>query len=769
VTAVEDPITLLFKLGLGPWLMPVAGKFPILDAWTTFGPVDEAMVRSWVACAYNLGLRCGAGPGVLVIDNDQPRKPDGPQDFVLPPTGFRVVSPTGSTHGYYRHAGPWPKNSSDGSFRINVDVKSEGGYVVVPPSVHPIAQKQYRWEATGEMGTVPDDILAQMFKTKPAAEVAFVPQTGTPGYASTAMAREVHRVRTAGEGSRNDTLNTAAFNLGQLVAGGSLNQDDVRSELASAAAICGLTETEAAKTISSGLKGGSASPRTAPIRTAPQRQRPTAPAAPAPQRDVLVPGSHTLPSGEYIEQGTHTFAHQTMAGIAPGQVYRRASIIGEIHEGQFVPVTVGRFQTIIDENVRLIASRATGDGDPIEMYRSCTPNNASVLLDYASVRGSVRELKHIATHPVCVGADFLPARPGWNEASGVFQTCSLQPTPLPLDEGRAVLEDQTCDFPFATKADRANFIGLMLTVLLRPAIGEPVPMHLVGASMERTGKGKLASIVLGCTMFGSPIPETQIGTREEEREKRIGAALLGGKTVLNLDNLAGYLDSAALASLLTSNVYEFRELGLSRLRQIPNGMTIIATGNNVQASSEISKRIVPITLQPQSETPHTRTDYRHPQLQEYILSQRERILGALLGFVASWRDAGRPMGRVVLGGFERHGAVVGGIMAHAGYPEWCSNLSSWGGTSDDFGAELRTLVGLWHDQYGCEWTPTSSLFTLAQAHELFERATARESEQGKKTAFGQRVISAIANRIVGEWKIEVEGNGKRRQARLVQK
>ena len=42
-------------------------------------------------------------------------------------------------------------------------------------------------------------------------------------WANAALDREVANVANAGEGTRNDTLNTAAFNLGQIVAGGGLS------------------------------------------------------------------------------------------------------------------------------------------------------------------------------------------------------------------------------------------------------------------------------------------------------------------------------------------------------------------------------------------------------------------------------------------------------------------------------------------------------------------------------------------------------------------
>lgn len=87
------------------------------------------------------------------------------------------------------------------------------------------------------------------------------------GYAATALEREVQRVQQATHGSRNHTLNRAAFSLGQLVAGGELDEELVVRELSAAAELVGLQVREIDPTIRSGLRGGGQHPRNAPRRS----------------------------------------------------------------------------------------------------------------------------------------------------------------------------------------------------------------------------------------------------------------------------------------------------------------------------------------------------------------------------------------------------------------------------------------------------------------------------------------------------------------------
>ena len=87
---------------------------------------------------------------------------------------------------------------------------------------------------------------------------------GSSRYVSAAVAGEYNNVANAIEGMRNNTLNNAAVKLGHYVGGGALDRSLVESTLLRAATSTGLPETEAMKTITSGLAKGMAEPKTPP-------------------------------------------------------------------------------------------------------------------------------------------------------------------------------------------------------------------------------------------------------------------------------------------------------------------------------------------------------------------------------------------------------------------------------------------------------------------------------------------------------------------------
>jgi hypothetical protein len=73
------------------------------------------------------------------------------------------------------------------------------------------------------------------------------------GYADAALRQESEAVRGATVGTRNETLNRAAFAVARFVPG-RLRASDVVDELLAAATAVGLDETEARRTITSALK-----------------------------------------------------------------------------------------------------------------------------------------------------------------------------------------------------------------------------------------------------------------------------------------------------------------------------------------------------------------------------------------------------------------------------------------------------------------------------------------------------------------------------------
>ncbi|MGC9455226.1 MAG: bifunctional DNA primase/polymerase [Phycisphaerae bacterium] len=766
----ESPLARSVRHGhrLGWSFTPLDGKRPVLPQWQKRPRETLEEALKWAARG-NVGLRTGRPSGVVVIDIDEGGETNG---LGLPPT---VTVNTGGqgTHLYYRCE--QPLGNSTGRLGPHIDVRADGGQVVFPGSVHPETGALYAW-AEGwepwnvELAALPASILNRLRtpdKQKPPAKAtqpADVPAKAKH-YAQTAMKLELRAVTSAAEGSRNQTLNTAAFNLGTLIGGGYLDRAEVETALRGAGESAGLKPGEVEATIRSGIEAGIHKPRRVEVKDAP-----VGPCKPGSDY-ILTPGPHKDDHDEHIEQSSADFAAQVLARLPADAIYRRDFIPGEVigrpGRRKWAELSADRMRILVDGHVKLgkwVTARKSGE--QVLLYQACTKDAAGLVVAQSSAAPDLRDLKLMVSYPV-YGPGFHRVRPGWHDGLYYDEPADLRGLRPERDCEviHNVLHDLVVDFPFKTPADRENFFGLLLTPLVAPAIDGNRPMHLLNAPLERTGKSKLVNEVFGLAVTGRDTPSMQITEREEEREKRILAMLLQGETLMHLDNLPRYIDSPALASLLTTKCFLGRILGFSRNVSLPNNLTIVGTGNNVQASGEIAKRVVPIMLEPRDAHPEARTDFQHSDIRAYARRQRRTVLECLLGLVENWLAAGRPKHPNRLGGFEAWSETIGGILRVNGLRAWRTNEANWRRQADPQGWELEAFVQAWHDAYGEQQLGPKDLRSLAERNDMFGHIFAKRTEAAVSVAFG-RMLSRHVDAPVGSWFIRRSTSGNNAAYRL---
>lgn len=480
-----------------------------------------------------------------------------------------------------------------------------------------------------------------------------------------------------------------------------------------------------------------------------------------PTKTILIPGEHVEGSGRHVEQSAAQFAETVVRTLPPDALYRWDRIVGEVVGEQFRAVTSDRMRLIVDRHCRLAGWRGTPPKTRM-IYQSCTKDLAG-LVEAAAMSGPIRELRMLTTHPVygrTADGRIVRAKPGWNPETGILY---VEPEDLrgvePSEPDMAMLLDLIVDFPFRDMASRLNLIGLMLTILLRPCF-PTVPIHLVQSSIERTGKGMLISAIIGA-LIGRHVPSVQVGEREEEREKRFTTLILEGATAIHLDNIPGssVLDSPSLCALATTPVWKGRVLGSSSMPTLPNTLTLIASANNLRATSEVAKRIVPIWLEPDTSRPEARTKFVHPDIHEYARKARRSLVATLLGMVEAWISQGAPKGTTRLGGFEGWASTIGGIMEVHNADPWLANREEWAAGADEWAEHVEVLIQGWSETLP-EVASAGSLLMLAESLDLFPDVLARPVGKGRETAFGIKVMKRLVNRPVGGYKIrKVDGRG----------
>ena len=180
-----------------------------------------------------LAVRTGAAPAgadVVVIDIDPDHGGRIDHDLMTP----TLTGATGNHgwHLYYRHPGP-PVLSRPLPGVAGVDVKADGGYVVLPPSIHPRTRREYEWANRRDIVEMPLR-LSQMVLAAPAPDAGPAPVTATRSHPTWSPGRSNERVRNphklvdaclasvrhATEGRRRVTLYGAARGVARAILAG---------------------------------------------------------------------------------------------------------------------------------------------------------------------------------------------------------------------------------------------------------------------------------------------------------------------------------------------------------------------------------------------------------------------------------------------------------------------------------------------------------------------------------------------------------------------
>lgn len=162
-------------------LFPVAqrAKVPLVKNWPSLATADAKTIQNWSeqhpSC--NWGLACGPGSGVIVLDVDGDSGKAGLQGLVAQygPLPTTLTARTGNgEHLYFRAADSNIRNST-GKLGEGLDVRGEGGYVLVPPSVHP-SGRLYQWvDPSAQAADAPMWLVRMAKSSRPAPNELRIP------------------------------------------------------------------------------------------------------------------------------------------------------------------------------------------------------------------------------------------------------------------------------------------------------------------------------------------------------------------------------------------------------------------------------------------------------------------------------------------------------------------------------------------------------------------------------------------------------------------
>lgn len=361
--------------------------------------------------------------------------------------------------------------------------------------------------------------------------------------------------------------------------------------------------------------------------------------------------------------------------------------------------------------------------------------------------------------------------PGYDAATRWFVARHLPGLALPdvaskqdAREAVAVIRGLVCDFPWASDADFARWLCLLLTACARH-LSDKTPLGLINANTAGAGKTLLACLI-AMIAYGldSPIvtswPEgTSMQGRDDEVRKRLASLLHEGATLVLLDNLprGTPFTSPTLDAFLTTDSYHDRQLGRNDGARVGglNRCLLLATGNNVAPTGDTADRTLLVTLCSTNANPRSRAaeTFREPDIEGHVRENRAKYLGAALTIWRAWIQAGcpRPAG-VAWGSFTAWTNIVPAMVRWADLPDPLGDRAKWIAESDGEGASLRTIAALWRPFFGDEPLMASDIIKRLDPEKL--SADQRESEALREA------LLALAPTRNGQWPISSKSLGR---------
>jgi hypothetical protein len=721
-----------------------AGKHPIATRWQNRAFTRDELFDQLARLKFtpNIGIVLGdqpAGSYLVAVDVDDIARFTA-LELELGPLPETVRCDSGRGYRLFYEIPP----EIDLSALVNVtgmggepgvDVKVKGGQVVVAPSLH-ASGRRYAWTKVGPVTTLPVPWALELVREPqpPAWIQKYTPSTlykdgrarsRAEKYLEAVVVGNARAIAGCSEGMRNNTLFRLACRTFEHCAALLLSRswEHVHNELLAAAKACGLSETEARRTLASADKTVRESGK---VRM-PVVLQDTAP-SPAPSPTNGTSGAaEPLPDGSAAEETasdqwqppdtTHIAASGRPIIVVTTELYVNVDEAisalradDDIYHREKKLVHVAR---VTHEQSSSSSVVVTDDGEEHRQLIEGTPQICELEIPTIRERLSRIAVFHKWVEKMHRNVPILPTDeivsavrkrkewPGIRSIVGVIETPTFRPDGaivqtaghdpitrylyLPSEPFPTVTDEMATqnnanwafkflsevfeDFPYINAAHRSVPVAAILTLVARPAILGSVPAFLFDASTRGSGK-TLQTDAIATIATGRGAPRMNYTSDEVEMEKILGGYALNGSTFICLDNVpamrafgGGPLDRCITAR----DMVDLRVLGSTKVLTLPWRAIIMATGNNMTLFGDTARRVLVARLEPKEENPERRTNFKHADLLAWVRTQRPRLVAAALLILRAYWRAGCPnMGCARWGSFEEWSRVVPNAIVFAG-------------------------------------------------------------------------------------------------------
>jgi len=753
---------------------------------------DPAQVQRWwqAMANANIAVACGATSGIIVIDLDaidDTNAHDGQATWQKLASHYGDIETRQQRTGggglqlFFLHPGAGVEISNRAQLLPGIDVRGDGGYTVVGPSIHPDTGKAYEWTNDIEpqqppiwlLGilfdddarlealkiAMPDEQLrlawskeswskspelrtAQPAKALPTGPTVSADSDEMKRWLTVTMDKAYQAVASAPKGSRNAVLNRETYSLAGLMP--YISRDEIERLMLMAAEKSGYVADDGEAAVNAAIKSaidsGSRAPRQLPELT---------PARPA----VVVPEMET--GGEFTPNDDGTASpiatgesvrpwiqvnNVELPDITEASIKALAKLGGTfVRSNELVRVRIDEknragIETMSEAALRGRMARAAVYYT--ERYNAKTDSRSETIV--APPVNAVQDVMTVGDWPfpaldgVIESPTMRPdgsivLAPGYDAATRLYLVMSPglelpaipnEPEQADVEAALALLADMFVDMPFEDAASRANALGALLTPIARPMIAGPVPMPIFDSPQQGSGKTLTAQLI-GLVATGEMPEPSPAPDAPEEWRKSISAQLGAARSVILIDNITRTLEDGSLAAVLTSTTWSDRLLGRNDKQiKLPARACWMATGNNVKVGGDLITRTYLVRLDAKMSRPQERDGFKHPNIEQWVKANRGLLLKAALVLCRAWHVAGRPAPTCPRIRYGEWRTVIGGILQHAGVNEFLGNLRTFQEASDVEGPAWERFILKLIEVFGATVAPAQIYARFAASDDL---------------------------------------------------
>ena len=381
-------------------------------------------------------------------------------------------------------------------------------------------------------------------------------------------------------------------------------------------------------------------------------------------------------------------------------IYSRGdSLLVEMHSGfELREVTKPEsLKALLHDHLEPVLQKTLQSGEIIRTPAVFSNNHTALLTRKTA---EFPPIKAVSDIPLMLKDGTLLSEPGYHREHGYYlNTAGITVQLMPWQEARALYLETFNEMSYqAPKAGFTATLAFVLQPFLMPMIDDLTPLYAVLGSRRAgsgTGKGFLLDLVYRIHRGKPYTHDGSMPATDEEMGKVLFSALSEGVSHIIFDDI-DHLKHRQLMAAITSRTYKGRILGVSQRHEVSTGVTWAVSGNAPDIHRDFYRRIVPIYMGIGKARAWER-EYSRPDLNRYVLANRNLFISAALSILEHWRASGMPLSTQTIRGFDRWSAVMGGVLESIGLPHLLEARDGLDELIEVDNSDLDLLIDAWQE------------------------------------------------------------------------